>query len=55
MFKKVVERMIDFFSHRGVAIVTVSHDVDMNVAVTSMTKAGDGKSMPGLQRFCEFQ
>src|SRR6478672_13508138 len=52
--EKIVEREFDAFAHSSVAIVAVCHDVDVNVAVTSMTEAGDRKSMFRLQRFGEL-
>ena len=46
--------MLDFFPHRGVAVVTDGHDVDVNVAITGVAKAGDRKSVLCLQRFGEL-
>src|SRR5713101_4155994 len=52
--EEIVERVLDFFAHCGVAIVTVGHDVDMNVAVPGVPKTGDRKSILSLQCLREF-
>ena len=52
--KKIVKRAFDLFAHSSVAIVAVRHDVDVNVSVSGVTKAGDRKSMFRLQRLGEF-
>src|SRR5262249_41279934 len=52
--KKIVERALDLFAHSRIAIVSVCHDVDANVAVTGVTKAGDRESMLCLQLPGEF-
>src|SRR6266536_1646859 len=54
LLEKVIERAIDFFSDGSVAVVTVRHDIDMNVAVTGVAEAGDRKSVFSLQRLCEL-
>src|SRR6478672_2499409 len=43
--EKIIERALDFLANDRVAIVSISHDVDMNVAITGMTKAGDRESV----------
>jgi hypothetical protein len=43
--EKIVEGALDFFANGRVAIVSIRHDVDVNVAVSSMAEAGDGKSV----------
>jgi hypothetical protein len=45
LFKKIVERALDFVANGRVAVVPVRHDVDVNVAVTGMTKARDRESV----------
>ena len=52
--KKIVERVLDLFAHTGIAIVSVCHDVDVNVAVAGVTKAGDRESMFYLEPLREF-
>src|SRR5438552_5249167 len=52
--EEIVQSALDVFAHRGVAIVTVCHDVDVNVAVPSVTKAGDRKSVLNLKCLREF-
>src|SRR5437879_2329685 len=52
--KKIVERALDLFSDSRVAIVSIRHDVDVNVAVPGMTEAGDRESMLCLQLVGEF-
>src|SRR6202022_5008645 len=49
--EKLVKRAIDSFAHGCVAIETVCHDVDVNVAVTGVTEASDRKSMFRLKSF----
>src|ERR1700724_1775933 len=49
--KKFVQSAFDFFANRCIAIVTVGHDVDMNVAVTGVTKTGDRESRFRAQAF----
>src|SRR5436309_1389320 len=44
LLKQFVESALHFFAHGGIAIVTVGHDVDMNVAVAGMAETGDWKS-----------
>ena len=46
--EEIVQRVLDPFAHGGVAIVPVRHDVDVNVAVPGVTKAGDPKSVLGV-------
>ena len=43
--EKIVQRVLDLFANGCIAIVSISHDVDVNVAVTRMTKARDRESM----------
>src|SRR5205814_6187493 len=43
--KKIVERAFDFFAHSRIAIVSIGHDVDVNIAVPGVTKARNRKSM----------
>src|SRR6266446_10574291 len=52
--KKFVKSALHFVAHGGVAIVAVGHDVDMNVTVTGMPKAGDGKAVLRVQPLREF-
>src|SRR5205814_8335614 len=52
--EKIVERVVDLFAYRGVATVTIRHDVDMNVAVPGVTETGDRKSILSLQFLREF-
>jgi hypothetical protein len=52
--EEIVERMLDFFAHCCVAIVPVGHDVDVDVAVPGVTKAGDRESIFRLQCLREF-
>src|SRR6266705_4996269 len=49
LLKKIVERALDSFTHSSVPIIPVCHDVDVNVSVSGMAKAGDRKSMFRLQ------
>src|SRR5215831_16294602 len=49
-FKQIVERALHTVTYSSVAIVPVCHDVDVNVAVTSVTKAGNRESMLCLHR-----
>ena len=46
--EKIIEGFLDPDRHRRVIIVR-NHDIDMNVAVTRMTKGCDRKSMANLQ------
>ena len=43
--EKIVECALDFVANGRVAVVPVRHDVDVNVAVTGMTKARDRESV----------
>src|SRR5689334_21866346 len=43
--EKIIERMLNFFAHGVVAIVSVRHDIDVNVAVAGMAEARDRKSV----------
>src|SRR5882724_2726011 len=43
--EKIIERALDLFANEPVAIVSICHDVDVNIAVTGMTKARDRESM----------
>ena len=52
--KKIVERVVDLFTHSRVPIVAICHDVDVNVAVPGVTEAGDRESMLCLQFIGEF-
>src|SRR4029077_6669508 len=52
--EKIVERVLDFFAHNCVAIVTVCHDIDVNVSVPGVTETGDWKSILILQCLREF-
>jgi len=52
--EEIVERVFDFFAHNCVAIVTIRHDVDVNVAVPGVTETGDWKSILSLQCLREF-
>src|SRR6266576_6109657 len=52
--EEIVERVLDCFAHTCVAIVTVCHDVDVNVAVPGVTETGDRKSILRLQFLREF-
>src|SRR5206468_11216036 len=52
--EKIVQRALDSFANGRVPIVSIRHDVDVNVTVTGMTKARDRESMLCLQRFREF-
>jgi hypothetical protein len=54
LLKKIVERAFDGSAHSGVTIIAVCHDVDVNITVPSVTKAGDRKSMLRLQLLGEF-
>ena len=54
LIKKIVERLINFFSHGRVTIISIRHDVDMNIAIAGVTETGDGKPMFCLQRLREF-
>ena len=46
--EEIVERVFDFFAHNCIAIVTVCHDIHVNVAVPGMTETGDWKSILSL-------
>ena len=52
--KKIVERAFDFFAHSRIAIVSIGHDVDMNIAVPGVTEAGNRESVLCLQAIGEF-
>ena len=52
--KEIVERVVDSFAHSSVAIVTVCHNVDVNIAIPGVTKAGNRKSILSLHGFGEF-
>ena len=52
--EKIIERVLDLFAYRGVAIIPVCHDVDVNVAVPGVTETGDWKSIRALQFLREF-
>src|SRR5205814_7986174 len=52
--KKIVERAFDLRAHSSVATVAVCHDVDVNISVSSVAKAGNRKSMLHLQLLGEF-
>src|SRR5947199_4865824 len=52
--KKIVERLFHFVAHDRVTIISIRHDVHMNVAVAGVTETGDGKSVFFLKRSCEF-
>src|SRR4029453_18524092 len=52
--EEIVERVLDLFAHRGVAIVTIRHDVEVNVAVPGVTETGNRKSILRLQCLLEF-
>src|SRR6266487_7153652 len=42
--KKIIERLFQFVAHDRVTIISIRHDIDMNVSVTGMTKTGDRES-----------
>src|SRR5262249_57156558 len=52
--KKIVERALDFVTHGRIAIVSVRHDVDVNITVSGMAEASDRESMFCLQPLGEF-
>src|SRR5262245_25360308 len=52
--KKIVERALDSVAHGRIAIVSVCHDVDVNIAVSRMAEASDRESMLCLQPLGEF-
>src|SRR5204862_6853521 len=52
--KKIVKRALHSFADSRIPIVTVRHDIDVNVAVPRMPEAGDRESMLGLQFVGEF-
>src|ERR1043166_8061250 len=52
--EQFIEHDIDLFPHRRFAIVTIGHDIHVNVAVPGMTKTGNGKSMARLESFGEL-
>ena len=52
--EKLIECAIHSFAHGCVTIIPVHHHVYVNVAVASMTKTSDLKSMSCLKRTCEF-
>src|SRR5438552_4702237 len=52
--KKIVERTLDPFAHSSVPIIPVCHDVDVNVSVSGVAKAGDRESMFRLPRLGEL-
>src|SRR6266446_5661491 len=43
--EKFVESAVNFVAHGRIAIETISHDVDVNVAVAGMTETSDRKSV----------
>src|SRR5262249_5706619 len=52
--KKIVERALDFVTHGRIAIVSVRHDVDVNITVSGMAETSDRESMFCLQPLGEF-
>src|SRR5438105_3000537 len=54
LLKQFVESALHFFAHGGISIVTIRHDVDMNVAVASMAETRDWKSRLRAQSFREL-
>src|ERR1041385_2465490 len=49
LLKEIVECALNLCTHSAVTIVTIRHDVDVNIAVSGVAKAGDRESMLGLQ------
>src|SRR6266513_3127562 len=43
--KKIVERAPDPFAHSDVTIITICHDVDVNVSISGVAKTGDRESI----------
>src|SRR4030095_8527987 len=54
LLKKIVERALDLFAHSGVAIVAICHDVDVDVAIPGVAKAGNRESVLRLELLGEF-
>src|SRR6266571_1772421 len=52
--KEIVERALHFFAHSCIPVKAVGHDVDVNVAVTGMPKAGDRKAVLRVEPLREF-
>ncbi len=50
---KIIEHVLDFSLHIFIRVVR-RHEIDVNVPVTRVTKTGNRKSMPLLQRLREF-
>ena len=46
--KQFIERLLDPGAHRGISVIG-RHEVDVEIAVASVTKGGDGEAMPRLQ------
>src|SRR5262245_27350457 len=42
--KQIIERALHAFANGDLAIIAIRHDVDVNVSITGMAKAGDRKS-----------
>ncbi len=49
--EKLIQRRLNFFTNFRLAIISVRHDIDVNVPVSGMTETGDRKSM---FRACSF-
>src|SRR4030095_2260327 len=52
--KKIVERALNLFADGMVAIVSVRHDVDVNIAIAGVAEAGNRESMLCLQLLGEL-
>ena len=52
--EKFIEGGINFFTHARVAVVTIRHDINVNVAITCMAKTCNGKSMLRLKLLDEL-
>src|SRR3982750_1352702 len=48
LIEKIIERAIDSFPHRWVIVIR-DHDIDVDVAVSGMTKSCDRESVASLQ------
>src|SRR5205807_7864071 len=53
--EQIVERALYFFAHSRLAIESVGHDVDVDVAVAGVTETGDWKSRFRAKSLGEFE
>src|SRR5689334_12436232 len=52
--EELIEGLLHSFSNIGIPVVPISHDVDVNVAVTRMAETGDRETGPLRQSFSEL-